>query len=85
MKVVEQFIEHGCVDSQLICTNIAHVPKKRKPQVMTDLIPITLYNVIYKVIFKVLENRLKKIIDSIILDRQSALNIMIARGLMHFM
>lgn len=60
---------------------------------MTDLRPISLYNVVYKIISKVLANHVKQIIDSLILDSQRAFipgrlitdNIMIAFEVMHFM
>lgn len=92
-KVVKQFFDTGIIDKNLIATNIALIPKKRNPQFMTELRPISLCNVIYKVISKVLANRLKEIIDAIISDTQSAFipgrlisdNVMIAHELMHFM
>lgn len=60
---------------------------------MTELRPISLYNVLYKIISKVLANQVKKIIDLVISDTRSALipkrlitnNVMIAHELMLFM
>lgn len=91
--MVQNFFEQGTIDNQLVYTNIALIPKKKNPQVMTDLRPISLCNVLYKVISKVLVNRLKKIIILIISDTQSSFipgrlitdNIMIPHEVMHFM
>lgn len=93
VAVVQRFFENGCVDDQLIQTNIALIPKKKHPQFMTDIRPISLCNVVYRIISKVLANRLKRIIDSVISDTQIAFipgrlitdNIMIAHELIHFM
>ncbi|KAL8098318.1 hypothetical protein AgCh_031186 [Apium graveolens] len=93
VTVVQHFFEHGHVENQLIQTNIALIPKKKHPQVMIDIRPISLCNVVYRIISKVLANRLKRIIDAIISDTQSAFipgrlitdNIMIAHELIHYM
>lgn len=92
VNIVRQFFDTGTIDKHLIATNIALIPKKKNPQIMTELRPISLYNVLYKIISKVLANRLKEIIDAIISDIQSAFipgrlisdNVMIAHDLMHF-
>lgn len=93
VNMVKQFFDTGIIDNELIDTNITLIPKKRNPQLMTELRPISLCNVMYKVISKVLANRFKSIIDAIISDTQSAFipgrfisnNIMIAHELMYFM
>lgn len=93
VSIVQQFFSTGCLDDQLQNTNIALIPKKPNPEFMTDIRPISLCNVLYKVISKVLANRLKKVIDSLISEAQSAFipgrlimdNIMIAFEIMHYM
>lgn len=93
IQVVRQFFEEGRINEQLVNTNIALIPKKKQPQAMTDIRPISLCNVIYKVISKVLANRLKKLIDQIISDEQSAFipgrlitdNVMIAHELVYYL
>ena len=53
-------------------TNIVLIPKTNSPSKMSEFRPISLCNVTYKIISKVLANRLKPILDSIILENQSA-------------
>ena len=42
------------------------IPKKSRVEVMEDLRPISLCNVIYKIVAKTLANRLKKILPKVI-------------------
>lgn len=93
ISIVQKFFTSGCLDEQLQQTNIALIPKKTTPEVMQDIRPISLCNVLYKVISKVLANRLKGVIDSYISEAQNAFipgrlitdNIMIAFEIMHYM
>lgn len=93
VQMVTSFFDNGIFDDQYTETNIVLVPKKKNPQYMTDLRPISLCNVRYKIASKVLANRLKKVIDQIISEEQSAFipgriisdNIMISFEIIHYM
>ena len=53
-------------------TFICLIPKVNCPQKITEFRPISLCNVVYKLISKVLANRLKKILQKVISESQSA-------------
>lgn len=71
-------------------TVITLIPKVINPHLITDYRPISCYNVSYKVISKILVNRIRTILDDIILKNQSAFiprkmiskNIMLAHELL---
>lgn len=92
-SLLKNFFDTASLDSHLTDTNIVLIPKKKCPVQMTDLRPISLCNVAYKVISKVLANRLKRVINGIISETQSAFipgrlitdNIMLSYEVMHFM
>lgn len=69
---ISNFLNSGIMDKDINATHIVLVPKKTKPQSVTDFRPISLCNVIYKITYKVLANRLKEVLPFIISENQSA-------------
>lgn len=69
------------------------IPKKAKPETLSDLRPIALCNVLYEIVSKVLANRLKPLLSKLISESQSAFitgrlitdNIMLAFETQHFL
>ncbi|CAH9105008.1 unnamed protein product [Cuscuta europaea] len=74
-------------------TNIVLIPQKDKPECMGDWRPIALCNVVYKFFSKVLANRLKGMLDNLVVECQSAFipgrsiidNIIVAFETQHFL
>ena len=74
-------------------TFITLIPKKKNPISLSEYRPINLCNILFKIFSKVLANRLKKFLNSIITEHQSAFakgrlitdNILIAFETLHYM
>lgn len=88
-----KIISDATLPSQLHDTAIVLILKKRNPEVVSDLRPIALCQVLYKIVAKMLANRLKLILPDLISQHQSAFvpghlitdNIMLAFEIMHYM
>ncbi|XP_031104893.1 uncharacterized protein LOC116009862 [Ipomoea triloba] len=74
-------------------TNVVLIPKKHHPELVFDLRPIALCNVVYKIMAKMVANRMKPFLGEIISNSQSAFipnrlitdNILIAAEVGHFL
>ena len=53
-------------------TFITLIPKKKNPSSVSEYRPISLCNVLYNIFSKVLANKLKKLLNSVIIEHQSA-------------
>ena len=63
---------HCKFEHSLNATFIALIPKKQNASNIRDFWPISLIGSIYKLLAKVLANRLKGVLDSLILESQNA-------------
>uniref|UniRef100_A0A251VRU4 Putative RNA-directed DNA polymerase, eukaryota, Reverse transcriptase zinc-binding domain protein n=1 Tax=Helianthus annuus TaxID=4232 RepID=A0A251VRU4_HELAN len=72
VSLMADFYDSGVINVGCGSSFIALVPKKKDPLCLGDYRPISLVGVINKVVSKVLANRLKKVLDSVISDSQSA-------------
>lgn len=62
----------GHIPDELNRTLVCLIPKMQKPQHISDLRPISLWNVLIRIVSKVLANRLKPCLKTLISDKQSA-------------
>lgn len=69
---VLDFLQSGCLQPKLNFMHVALIPKVKDHKDMTQLRPISLYNVIYKISAKVLANHLMLIMKAVIDYHQSA-------------
>ena len=71
-REVMEVLKGGRIPASWNEMTIALIPKTEKPERVTDLRPVSLYNVVYKVVSKVLSNRLREVLPAIITPNQSA-------------
>nr|KYP55936.1 Transposon TX1 uncharacterized [Cajanus cajan] len=72
VRMVKEFHANGKLPKGTNSTFITLIPKVDDPQSLDDYRPISLVGCLYKILAKILANRLKKVLPSIIDDRQSA-------------
>ena len=90
-QAVLECLNHGVSLQSINHTHLVLIPKKLSPIVVTEYLPISLCNVIYKLVSKTLANCLKGVLPAIISNNQSAFvpgrqivdNIMVAFEAMH--
>ena len=86
-------LNFGIILRNINNTHIALIPKTKDPELITQYLPISLCNVLYKIISKTLVNRLKLILPNLISDTQNAFvprrlitdNILVAYETLHSM
>ncbi|KAL5573023.1 hypothetical protein UlMin_022620 [Ulmus minor] len=71
-EVCMGFTNRGLPLGNINATIITLLPKIKNPTRITEFRPISLCNVLYKIISKMLANRLRKVMDYIISEEQSA-------------
>ncbi|KAK2636708.1 hypothetical protein Ddye_031500 [Dipteronia dyeriana] len=92
-KACLSFLQSSSFPDGLNDTFIALIPKKNCPEVVSNLHPISLCNVLYKVVAKMLANILKLVLPHLIADYQSVFipgrlitdNIMVAYEVVHYL
>lgn len=90
-RMVNEFFFDGIMANELNDANICLIPKKEKPNEISQFRPISLCNISYKIISKVLCQRLKKILPDRISETQLAFiagrqitdNVLIAQKIFH--
>ena len=72
LAVFEEFYHHSKFEKSLNDTFIALIPKKNDAFNIRDFRPISLVGSLYKILSKVLANRLKQVLDQLILESQNS-------------
>lgn len=93
VDICRKILANGSMPQNLNETLVVLIPKKNQPELITDLRPISLCNVLSKIIYKMLANRLKVLFPGIISENQSAFiprrlitdNVMAAFKINHWM
>lgn len=90
-EAVSEFFRSGKLLKQWNSTTLVLIPRIPKAESMTDFLPISYLNTLYKVIAKMLATRLKKVLSSVISHSQSAFipgrllreNVLLATEIVH--
>ena len=72
LRFLDEFHTNGVFPKGSNASFISLIPKVPEPQSLNDFRPISLIGCTYKIVAKLLSNRLKKVMPSIIDERQSA-------------
>jgi len=72
LRFLHEFHRNGRLSKGINSTFIALILKVDSPQCLNESHPISLVGSMYKILVKVLENRLRSVIGSVVLDSQSA-------------
>jgi hypothetical protein len=70
-SAILHFLNSGSMDAHINTTHATLIPKVLSPSTVTELWPISFFNVIYKLLSKVLANRLKTVLPEVISCYQS--------------
>ena len=72
LAMFEEFYQHSKFEKSFNATFIALIPKKNDASNIRDFRPISLVGSVYKILAKVLANRLKEVLDQLIVESQNS-------------
>ncbi|MCH87539.1 LINE-1 reverse transcriptase like, partial [Trifolium medium] len=72
MAFLQEFHDNACLPKALTASFLTPIPKKDHPQDLFDYRPICLIGSLYKILSKLLANRLKRVLEKLISNCQSA-------------